>query len=187
MKRSGFKKKTFAEVKQKYLKKQSVKREYDRLESEHRTKRSTIKSKARKTQKSPSVRILKKKLWNEVKRLTRERFPPVCYTCGVTVEGQNDHAGHGKAMASLPLRFKYDIRNIRRQCMICNVHRGGMTDIFIMKLEREPEGLTFLNEACYVDVENNVWRIRQDIPSIGGKDATLFIQKLLEQYQNTHY
>lgn len=133
--------------------------------------------------KPTSVRQLKDKLWKEVKRITRERFPPNCYTCGMHIEGQNDHAGHGKPMGALPLRYKYDIRNIRRQCLVCNVHRGGMTDIFIAKLEQEPEGLTFLQEACYLDEEVNSWRIRQDIPSLGGKDATIFIQNLLEQYK----
>ena len=133
--------------------------------------------------KRPSVRQLKDKLWKEVKRITRDRFPATCYTCGMHVEGQNDHAGHGKPMGALPLRYKYDIRNIRRQCMLCNIHRGGMTDIFIAKLEQEEEGIAFLLEACYLDEESNSWRIRQDIPSLGGKDATIFIDNLLQQYK----
>jgi hypothetical protein len=61
-----------------------------------------------------------------------------------------------------------------------------MQDIFIAKLEQEEEGLEFLNEACYLDEESNAWRIRQDTPSLGGKDATLFIEALLEQYKNSY-
>ena len=145
---------------------------------------SKLKSKARKPKK-PSIRLTKDKLWKEVKRITRERFEPNCYTCGTHVEGKNDHAGHGKPMGALPLRFKYDIRNIRRQCMVCNIHRGGMQDIFIAKLEQEDEGIAFLLEACYLDEESNAWRIRQDTPSLGGKEATIFVENLLKQYKAT--
>jgi len=158
----------------------------DEVKAKQATKRLKLRSKPSKAQKRPSVRILKDKLWNEVKRITRNRFPPYCYTCGVPVEGKNDQSGHGKPMGALPLRYKYDIRNIRRQCMICNIHRGGCQDIFMAKLEQEEEGLQFLNEACYLDVDSNAWRIRQDTPQLGGKDATIFIEKLLEQYKNSY-
>lgn len=144
-------------------------------------------AKASKQPKKPSVRILKDKLWNEVKRITRTRWGNTCYTCNAqNLEGSNLQSGHGKPMGALPLRFKYDIRNIRPQCMVCNIHRGGMQDIFIAKLEQEDEGLQFLNEACYLDVDSNAWRIRQDTPQLGGKDATVFIENLLEQYKNSY-
>ena len=149
--------------------------------------KTPLKSQKRsKPKKRPSVRLFKDKLWNEVKRITRNRWPAYCYTCGVPVEGKNDQSGHGKPMGALPLRYKYDIRNIRRQCMVCNIHRGGMTDIFLARLEQEDEGLQFLNEACYLDEESNAWRIRQDIPSLGGKDATIFVENLLKQYRTMY-
>lgn len=85
-------------------------------------------------------------------------------------------------MGALPLRFKYDVRNIRPQCMVCNIHRGGVTDIFIARLEREPEGLAFLQEACYRDEESRAWRIRQDIPLMGSLQASQFLQDLLSEY-----
>ena len=90
-------------------------------------------------------------------------------------------------MGALPLRYKYDIRNIRRQCLVCNVHRGGMTDIFLARLEQEPEGWAFLNEACYYDDEWEAWRIRQDTPNISGREATIFIQNLLQEYRSISY
>lgn len=173
MKRSGFRKQSLEEVKDK----QAIKRA---------TKSQKLPSKRVKAKKRPSVRLLKDKLWNEVKRITRTRHEPVCYTCGVHVEGKNDQSGHGKPMGALPLRYKYDIRNIRRQCMVCNIHRGGMSDIFLAKLEQEYEGLQFLNEACYLDVESNAWRIKQDTPALGGKDATIFVENLLKQYRTMY-
>lgn len=170
MKRSGFKPKTLDEVKAKQA-----------------AKRLKLPPKRVKAKKRPSVRLLKDKLWNEVKRITRTRHPNNCYTCNAqNLEGSNLQSGHGKPMGALPLRFKYDIRNIRPQCMVCNIHRGGMTDIFLARLEQEEEGLQFLNEACYLDVDSNAWRIRQDIPQLGGRDATIFIENLLEQYKNSY-
>jgi hypothetical protein len=170
LKRSGFKPKTLDEVKAKQA-----------------TKRLKLPSKRVKAKKRPSVRILKDKLWNEVKRITRTRHQKNCYTCNAqNLEGSNLQSGHGKPMGALPLRFKYDIRNIRPQCMVCNIHRGGMTDIFLARLEQEEEGLQFLNEACYLDVDSNAWRIRQDIPQLCGRDATIFIENLLEQYKNSY-
>lgn len=170
LKRTGFKPKTLDEVRAKQA-----------------AKRLKSPSKRVKTKKRPSVRILKDKLWNEVKRITRTRWGNTCYTCNVqNLEGSNLQSGHGKPMGALPLRFKYDIRNIRPQCMVCNIHRGGMQDIFIAKLEQEEEGLQFLNEVCYLDVDSNAWRIRQDIPQLGGRDATIFIENLLEQYKQSY-
>lgn len=61
-----------------------------------------------------------------------------------------------------------------------------MSDIFITKLEQEEEGLAFLKEACYLDPEDQVWRIRHDGELLRGRDATLFIEKLLEEYRNFH-
>lgn len=127
-------------------------------------------------------------LWQECRRLTRERWGTTCYTCNAeNLESYNWQCGHSKPKGALPLRFKYDIRGLRPQCMRDNIHLGGLTDIFIAKLEQEDEGLAFLNDCCYIDPASNAWRIRQDIPSLGGKDATIFIQNLLQQYKNTHY
>lgn len=138
--------------------------------------------------KKPSVRLLKDKLWRECKRLTRERYGNTCYTCGKQgLVGKDHQTGHGKPMGALPLRYKYDVRNLRPQCMVCNIHRGGMTDIFIAKLEMENEGLDFLEEACYFNDLDGTWRIRQDVPMIAGKDATLFIEKLYKQYKSLSY
>lgn len=141
----------------------------------------------RKTKK-PSIRLLKDKLWKECKRLTRERYGNTCYTCGkYNLQGHDHQTGHGKPMAALPLRYKYDLRNLRPQCMVCNVHRGGMTDIFLAKLEQEDEGYSFLKEACYFDLDAQAWRIKQDTPMIGGRDATLFVENLLKQYRDITY
>jgi len=187
MKRSGFSKPTPEKIKEAQDRKRLKALEKVKKPANPRTRLKTSKKGKNGPNRAPSVRQLKDKLWNEVKRITRERFPHTCYTCGATnLEGSNLQSGHGKPMGALPLRYKYDIRNIRNQCMRCNIHMGGCQDIFIMKLEQEEEGLAFLNDACYLDEVENVWRIKGG-ETMGGKDATIFIQNLLQQYKNTHY
>lgn len=124
---------------------------------------------------------LNKRVWKEVGRINRIINPPVCYTCGATgLSGINWHPGHGKPKGLLKLRFKYDLRNIKSQCIKCNLNGGGMTDIFISKLEKEKEGLEFLNEAC-VKI-NNHWEIKE-VPSMGSIEAWNFLSNLLEEYK----
>lgn len=124
---------------------------------------------------------LEDKVWNECKRITRERYGDKCYTCPAQhLEGSNWQTGHGKSKGALPLRFKYDLRNLRPQCMLCNLHRGGMSDIFITKLEKEKEGLAFLKESCTHTSDG--WIIKHG-DTMGGKDATFFLENLLTEYK----
>ncbi len=138
------------------------------------------------------MRLLKDKLWRECKRLTRERCALKdgtwqCYTCSKRITNPQDaQTGHGKPKGALPLKWQYDIRNLKVQCLICNVHNGGMQDIFISKLEQEPEGLMFLQDACIWDNEDGVWRIKQG-DLMGGKDGEVFITNLLEQYRSVTF
>ena len=121
------------------------------------------------------------KVWELCKKIVRKVHGNICYTCGATgLEGSNWQTGHGKPKGALPVRYKYDLRNLRPQCMRDNIHYGGMSDIFIAKLEQEPEGLEFLQEVC--EKTDGTWRIKQG-NTMGGKDATIFIQNLIEQYK----
>lgn len=124
---------------------------------------------------------LEDKVWNECRRIIRSRYENTCYTCGArNLEGSNMNTGHGKAKGALPLRFKYDLRNLRVQCMRCNCHMGGMSDIFITKLEKEKEGLAFLEESC--THTDDGWIIKHG-DTMGGKDATFFLENLLAEYK----
>lgn len=145
-----------------------------------------------KRRKKTDRKKLEEKLWEECKRITRKRFQNpdgswTCYTTGAILTNLRDvHTGHGKPKGALPLRFKYDIRNLRPQSYHANINLGGMTDVFLAKLEQEPEGFAFLQEACYFDENDYCWKIRQDIPSLGGIEATIFIENLLKQYKTMY-
>lgn len=128
---------------------------------------------------------LEDKVWNECKRIIREAYPNQCFTCGASnLEGSNHQTGHGKPKGALSLKYKYDLRNLRPQCMRCNIHMGGMSDIFITKLEQDEEGLAFLKESC--TQTDSGWIIKHG-DTIGGKDATIFLEKLLLEYKQLHY
>ena len=103
----------------------------------------------------------------------------------MTKEEKNNHqTGHGKPKGALSLKYKYDLRNLRPQCMRCNLHMGGMSDIFITKLEQDEEGLEFLKESC--TQTDSGWIIKHG-DTMGGKDAALFLENLLLEYKQLHY
>lgn len=130
---------------------------------------------------------LEDKVWDECRRIIREAYPNECYTCGATnLEGSNWQTGHGKPKGALTLKYKYDLRNLRPQCLRCNLHLGGCTDIFLALLEEENgEGLEFLNESCY-KTEEGYWKVKGG-ETMGGKDATYFLEQLLQEYKCITY
>lgn len=137
----------------------------------------------------------KKYLWELCKKITRARYINkdgtwTCYTSGkvLTPDCLYDvQTGHGKPKGALPLQFQYDLRNLRIQSLNANKNNGGETDIFIAKLEKEPEGLAFLQESCrYIDGQ---WKIRHDFPKMGSADAREFVERLIVEYEEilSHY
>jgi hypothetical protein len=135
----------------------------------------------KKRKKKTERKAIEDKLWELCKKITRERHGNTCFTCGAqNLIGSNWHTGHGKPKGALPIIYKYDLRNLRPQCYNCNMNYGGMSDIFIAKLELEPKGLEFLNEACIKTDEG--WKIKQ-VATLGGKDATIFLNSLLSLYK----
>lgn len=129
---------------------------------------------------------LEGRIWELCKKIIRHRYKRkdgtwLCYTSGHTLDSpRNCQTGHGKPKGALPLRYKYDLRNLKPQCMRCNMHHGGMTDIFIKKLEREKSGLKFLEEACRKTKEG--WVIKKD-QTMGSLEAEMFLRDLEEKYK----
>jgi hypothetical protein len=177
MKRSGFRQQSPEEVKQK----QALKRK--KLQSVAKKPKTPLKAKnkpLRARKKRTERQKLEDKLWTECKRIIRGRYGDKCYTCPAEgLVGCNQQTGHGKPKGALPMQFKYDLRNLRVQCMNCNIHLGGVSDIFITKLENEIQGLYFLKESCRYE---DGWIIRKET-NLVGKEATIFLQELLEEYK----
>lgn len=131
--------------------------------------------------KKKTLAELKKELWEFCKKIVRKIHPNVCYTCGrAGLQGSDWQSGHGKPKGALPLKYQYDLRNLRPQCLRCNLHYGGCSDIFIAKLEREKDGKAFLKESC-VRV-NGRWEIKRE-PPMGSIEAWMFVNSKIEEYK----
>lgn len=93
-----------------------------------------------------SISKLQRDLWQECKRIIRQKYGNVCYTCGaIGLIASNWHTGHLLSKASLGAYLKYDLRVLRPQCYKCNIHYGGYGAIFI-QLMREREGDEYVNQ-----------------------------------------
>lgn len=133
-----------------------------------KVKKKTVKKKLK------TVSQLHKLVWKEIQRIYKDKGN-VCYTCGLTCYGTNRHIGHGIAKSSLSLQWKYDMRNLKIQCMNCNIWKGGNQHIFIGKLEKEKEGLAFLKEACR-NVDGIWYPKKEEDLSF---DSRIFLENLL--------
>lgn len=141
-------------------------------------KKKTIKVKKPKI---PSSKSLDTKIWNLCREIIRLKYSHTCYTCGASnLSGSNLQTGHGKPKGALSMKYKYDLRNLRPQCMRCNIHLGGVSDIFIGKLEKEKEGLEFLKDSCRK--YDGVWHIDRN-QTMGTLEAKFFLLELIEEYK----
>lgn len=120
-----------------------------------------------------SISLLQRKLWEECKRIVREQFGNVCYTCGAKgLQGSNWHTGHLYPKASVGAYLKYDLRILRPQCYNCNINLGGNGAVYYEKMVKI-EGQDYLD------------RINKD-KQISVK-AYDHYQKLLEEYKTIKF
>lgn len=184
LKRSGFKKPTPEKLAE--LNEKKRERQLSKAKQSKPLKNDSVARGGKPRRKKTDRKKAEEALWQECRRLTKERWGDTCYTCGSqNLEGRNWQCGHGKPKGAVPLRFKYDLRNLRPQCYHDNLQLGGLSDIYIAKLAKEEDGLQFLQESCYLD-ENNAWRVKGG-DTMGGKDGTIFIQNLLAEYKSISY
>lgn len=96
--------------------------------------------------KKPTSTQVQKKLWEECKRLIKEKYGNTCYTCGKTnLEGFNRHTGHFIPKSVCGAYLKYDLRNLRPQCFACNIHAGGNGSIYYKNMV-EREGQEYVDQ-----------------------------------------
>jgi len=115
-----------------------------------------MKTKKISTPKKLSITKIQDLLWEECKRLTRDIYslktsendPDAweCYTCGKSINSKKDaHTGHFIPRSTCGAFLKYDLRNLRVQCMACNVWGGGMGAIYYRNMVTR-EGQEFVDE-----------------------------------------
>lgn len=98
-----------------------------------------------------TVSQLGKKIWEHCKRLVREKYVNkngtfTCYTCGkIITDKSNAHTGHFIPSSVCGYYLRYDLRNLRIQCMACNVWGGGMGAIYYKNMV-EREGQEYVDQ-----------------------------------------
>lgn len=97
-----------------------------------------------------SVTALKKKLWEECKRIVRAKYIKdghyYCFTCDKRIDNLSSvHTAHFIPSASCGAYLRYDLRNLRICCYFCNVNLGGNGAMYYKKL-LETEGQEYVDQ-----------------------------------------
>jgi len=68
----------------------------------------------------------KAQLWQECRRITFASHGDTCYTCyAQDLMGSNKQCGHFLPSSVCSVALRYDLRNLRPQCMRCNINLSG--------------------------------------------------------------
>ena len=89
--------------------------------SRMKARKDKKKAKAKRLGRKPSLRRLKKKLWDLIAPLIRERYGPRCFTCG----GIGTQTGHMFPKGNAHAVSAFMPANLRPQCYRCNINLGG--------------------------------------------------------------
>lgn len=110
-----------------------------------------------------TVTRLKKKLWDECRRIIRNRHGNTCYTCGRRdLEGSNWQTGHYISSSICSAHLRYHLDNLRPQCYNCNINKSGNWLAFEQHLIAEhgkefPEQLKKLNRETTGKMYDILW------------------------------
>ncbi len=134
LKRSGFARKSYAEI----LETQKSKK--------HAPRSPKLRSKGVKVKK-PTISHLKKKLWALCRTAIREKWGNTCFTCGrIGLSGGNWQTGHFIPSSICSVELRYSLENLRPQCYHCNINLSGNWIEYEKKLGEEATRLKRLNE-----------------------------------------
>ena len=98
-----------------------------------------MKTKKIKKIKKLTPRQIQDKLWVECRRLADTLYKGqngtyTCFTCDKPISGSNKHLGHFIPSSTCGAFLRYDLRNLRWQCMNCNVWGGGQGAIYYRRM-----------------------------------------------------
>lgn len=117
--------------------------------------------------KAVTVTILKKRLWELCKQITRQTYGNICYTCGRSgLEAGNWQTGHYITSSVCSMYMRYNLENLRPQCYHCNINLSGNWPAYKAHLRDEkgadyPEWLERLNQETKGKLYGRQWIIEQ--------------------------
>jgi hypothetical protein len=121
--------------------------------------------------KKQTPKQLKKKLWELCRQVADQQYPNAkCYTCDAEIVGCNKQLGHFIPSSTCGALLRYDIRNLRWQCMRCNCYLGGNGAVFYRKMV-EREGQKYVDDLFALKNQS----VKADI---------LFYLKLIKEYED---
>lgn len=120
-----------------------------------------------------TVTQIKKKIWEECKRIIRTRYISEdgnyrCFTCGQVCTAP--HTGHVITSSLCSTTIRYSLDNLRLQCYACNIHKSGNWVEFKKRLGDE-----------YI---NNL--IKRNDETKNDKFGLYELTQLLEEYKVIH-
>lgn len=118
--------------------------------------------------KKMSLKTAKSKLWDECKRIVRERYVrkdtivPMwdCFTCDKLIdEPFKAHTGHFIPSGSCGAFLRYDLRNLRIQCYNCNINLGGNGAEYYKRMVDEvgQKAVDKIFQDKHVSIKADVW------------------------------
>ena len=130
---------------------------------------------APKHRKAQSTTQLRKTAWRAFSELTRRKAKGVCYTCGKVNDWKSCNAGHFVHRDCLD----FDERNIKNQCVGCNMFRHGNSIAFAVHLEAD-YGHGILQELKSLADKGHNWKVDEL------KELIARYKKELAKLQTTH-
>lgn len=120
--------------------------------------------------KKQTPKQLKTKLWELCRKVADQQYPnSPCYTCGSIISGANKQLGHFIPSSTCGAFLRYDIRNLRWQCMRCNIHAGGNGAVYYRRMV-EREGQAYVDKL-FQDKQKTV------------KADEIFYMNLIKEYE----
>lgn len=111
---------------------------------------------------------LRDQLWELTKQACRKKYGNVCFTCGSRdLAGSNWQSGHFIPSSVCGAYLRYDLRNIRPQCIRCNLHGGGM-------------GAEFYRRLVLIEGQEYVDQLFRDKQLITKADSIFYLAKIKE-------
>lgn len=115
----------------------------------------------------------KEKLWELCKQITRKTYGNTCYTCGTPgLSGSNWQTGHFLTSSTCSMELRYDLKNLRPQCLPCNKWKSGNWQAYEERLIRD-HGEEYVEE---LKVRNRLTK--------GNSYGIFWIRQKIEEYKN---
>lgn len=135
-------------------------REREKLKKEETKSKKLARKLASKGFQESERKRLHKQAWKLMSEYIRRKNANLdgyvyCYTCGNVMHWTQANAGHFKHD-----RLDFDERNLKEQCVACNLHNSGRLDVYAERLIEE-NGLEWFKQLCRDANEYNKYDVER--------------------------